>query len=103
MHCGDFDIPDAWVVREGIAIQAKHRLVGLSLQLESLGVDISCLEIDLAIVELEGGDVAVSIDGNIVWMWWHKWIYHYSVEAAINLLRDLAEHNLYETLDYAKD
>ena len=78
------------MVSERIAIQSKHRLVRLSLQLESLGVDISCLEIDLAVMELERRNVAISVDWNIVWMRWHKRIYHYSVEAAIDLLRYLA-------------
>lgn len=82
------------MVSEGIAIQSEHRFVCLSLQLESLSVDITRLEIDLAIVELEDRNVAVSIDGDIVWMRWYKWIYHHSVEAAIDLLRDVTKDDL---------
>jgi hypothetical protein len=76
------------MVCERIAVQSEHCFVCLSLQLEPLGIDISCFEINLAI----------PIDGNIVWMRWHKRIYHHSVEAAIDLLGDVAEHDLHELL-----
>ena len=82
------------MVSERIAVQSKHRLVRLSLQLEPLGVDVTRLEIDFAIVELEDGDVAVSIDGDIIWMRWHEWIHHYSVEATVDLLGNLSEDDL---------
>jgi len=82
------------VVSERIAIQSKHRLVSLSLQFEPLGIDVTGLEVNLAIVELEDRYVAVSIDGGIVWMRWHKRIYHYSIEAAIDLLGNLTEDYL---------
>ena len=82
------------MVSERIAIQSKHRLASLSLQLEPLGIDVTCFEVDLAVVELEDRNVAVSIDGGIVWMRWHKWIYHYSIEAAIDLLGNLTEDYL---------
>lgn len=74
-----------------VSIESKHCLVCLSLQLEPLGVDVARFEVDLAIVELEDRDVAVSIDGHIVWMRWHEWIYHYSVEAAVDLLGNFSE------------
>jgi hypothetical protein len=89
------------VVSERIAIQSEHRLVCLSLQLEPLGIDVTRLEIDLAIVELEDRNVAVSIDRNVVWMRWHEWIYHHPVEAAIDLLRDVSEDNLQQLSAYA--
>ena len=82
------------MVSERVPIQSKHRLVSLSLQLESLGIDVACLEIDLAIVELEHRDVAVSIDRDIVWMRWHEWIDHHSVEATIDLLGNFSEDDL---------
>jgi len=82
------------VVSERIAVQSKHRLVRLSLQLEPLGVDVTRLQIDFAIVELEDGDVAVSINGDIIWMRWHEWIHHYSVEATVDLLGNLSEDDL---------
>ena len=78
---------------ERIAIQSKHRLVRLSLQLEPLGVDVTRLEIDLAVVELKDRDVAVSIDGYIVRMRWHERVYHHSVEASINLLGNFSEND----------
>jgi hypothetical protein len=86
------------MVCERIAVQSEHCFVCLSLQLEPLGIDISCFEINLAIVKLECRDFAIPIDGNIVWMRWHKRIYHHSVEAAIDLLGDVAEHDLHELL-----
>ena len=79
---------------EWIAIQSKHRLVCLSLQLESLGVNVTCLEIDLSVVELEHRNVAIAINWNIVWMRWHEWIHHYSVEATVDLLGNLSEDDL---------
>ena len=82
------------MVSERIAVQSKHRLVRLSLQLEPLGVGVTRLQIDFAIMELEDGDVAVSITGDIIWMRWHEWIYHHSVEAAIDLLRDVTKDDL---------
>jgi hypothetical protein len=54
-------------------------------------------------VELECRDVAVSVDGHIIWMWWHERIYHHSVEAAIDLFGNFTEHNLYRTLDRYND
>jgi len=88
---------------EWVSIQSKHRLVSLSLQLESLGIDVACLEIDLAVVELEHRDVAVSIDRDVVWMRWHEWIYHHSVEATINLLGDFSEDDLQQLLVYDRE
>jgi len=81
-------------MRERVPIQSKHRLVRLPLQLEPLGVDVTRLEIDLAIVKLEDRNVAVSIDGDIIWMRWHEWIYHYSVKAPIDILGNLSEDDL---------
>ena len=82
------------MVGERVSIESKHRLVRLSLQLEPLGVDVTRLEIDLAIVKLEDRYITVSIDGDIVRMRWHEWVYHYSVEAAIDLLGDFSEDDL---------
>ena len=82
------------MVGERVSIESKHRLVRLSLQLEPLGVDVTRLEIDLAIVKLEDRNVAISIDGDIVWMRWHEWIYHYSVKAAIDLLWNVSKDDL---------
>jgi hypothetical protein len=79
---------------ERVSIESKHRLVRLSLQLEPLGIDVARLEIDLAIVKLKDRNIAVSIDRDIVWMRWYKWIYHYSVKAAIDLLGNLSEYDL---------
>lgn len=86
------------MVSEWISIESKHRLVRLSLQLEPLGVDVTRLEIDLAIVKLEDRNVAVSIDGDIVWMRWHERIDHYSVKATIDLLWNLSEDDLQQVL-----
>ena len=93
-----FCLPNARVMRERIPIKSKHRLVRLSFQLEPLGVDVTRLEIDLTIVKLEDRNVAISIDGDIVWMRWHEWIYHYSVKATIDLLWNLSEDNLQQVL-----
>jgi hypothetical protein len=82
------------VVSERVSIEPKHRLVRLSLQFEPLGIDVTRFEIHLAVMELEDRDVAVSIDGHIVWMRWHEWIYHYSVKATVNLLGDFSEDDL---------
>lgn len=82
------------MVGERVSIESKHRLVRLSLQLEPLGVDVTRLEIDLAIVKLEDRYIAVSIDGDVVWMRWYEWIYHYSVKAAVDLLGNLSEDDL---------
>lgn len=91
---GDFYAPDVRVVSERVPVQSKHCLIRRSLQLEPLGVYVTRFEIDLAIMELENRDVAVSIDGNIVWMRWHERIYHHSVETAIDLLGDDTEDDL---------
>lgn len=85
---------------ERVPVQSEHRLVRLSLQLEPLGIDVTRLEIDLAIVKLEDRDIAVSIDGNIVRMRWHERIHHYPVEAAIYLLWDLSENDLQKLLAF---
>lgn len=90
-------IPDARVVRERVSIQTKHSFVCFALELQPLSIDISCFEADFSIVELEGRDIAVSVDRHIVGMWWYKWIDHDTVKAAIDLFWDLPEHDL-ETL-----
>lgn len=93
-----FCLPNARVMRERIPIQSKHRLVRLPLQLEPFSVDVTRLEIDLAIVKLEDGNVAVSIDWDIVWMRWHEWIYHHSVKATIDLLWNVSKDDLQQLL-----
>lgn len=89
------------MVRERIPVQSEHGFVRLPLQFESLGIDVSCLEIYFAVVELENRNVAVSVNWHIVWVRWYKRIDHHTVEAAIDLLGDVTEYNLYGFLAYS--
>lgn len=84
-------------MRERVSIEPEHSFVRFSLELQPLSINVSCLEADLPVVKLEGRDIAVSVDGHIVGVWWHKRIDHDAIEAAIDLLWDLTKDHL-ETL-----
>jgi hypothetical protein len=84
---------------ERVPIETKQRFVGLSLKLVTLSLDVLCLHVHFAIMELEDRDIAIPIDGYILGIWRHEWIYHDPVKAATDLPWDFSEDN--EILDFS--
>jgi hypothetical protein len=72
------------VVCKGVAIESKECLVRFPFELIPFRLDISHLHINAALVEAESGDVAITIDWDIVGVGWNEWVAHDAVEGPID-------------------
>lgn len=91
-------------MRDRVAIQAEHGSPGFTFKLVAVRVDVLHLEVNVAVLELEGRDVAISINRSILrewsvrrtgikkcanahpWMWSSPRICHNAVEIPIEFL-----------------
>jgi hypothetical protein len=70
---------------ERVSVEPKQRFSSLSLKPVALGLNISHFHINSSIMETKRGDAAVTIERNISWVRWHKWIHHHTIKSSIDL------------------
>ncbi|KAI6750593.1 hypothetical protein HG530_014874 [Fusarium avenaceum] len=76
---------DAWVVREGAAVQAEEPPVRFALQLEAFGFDIFDLHIDGSIVKTKSTNITITFDRWVAWREREERVYHHAIECTIDL------------------
>ncbi len=80
------------IVGMGVAIGAIEPPAGLAFQQEALGLHIALDEIDIAVLEMEGGHHPVAVIEVVVLQGRIEGVAAAAVEAAVQLLRNLAYH-----------
>lgn len=78
-------------MRPRVSIQAKQSFSRSALQHIALGVHVSRFHIDFAVVESEGGHVAITVEGHVSFHGGNEWVDHDAEEGAVDFFGDFSQ------------